>query len=94
LELHFGKDVSLRVRSRTLLFVVRVYLVFLIYLQVGLMLAMSGVSAFPWTILTVGPRLFADQSIIFALAVLGLLGMYLVNSKGRIESQPPTAKTD
>ena len=63
----------------------------MIYLQVTLLLAGNGIATFPWGLLTIGPQAFVDQGIIFVLAIPGLLGMYIVNKRRRLESRQPTA---
>jgi hypothetical protein len=78
-------------RTRTLWFIVRIYFVLLIYLEVALILAGNGIATFPWGSLELGPKEFADQGVMFMLAVPGLLGTYIVNKKRRIESGPPNA---
>ena len=80
-------------RTRNIWFGVRVYLVILIYLQVALLLAGNGVATFPWGALTLGPKEFVDQGIIFVMTIPGLLGVYVVNTRRRLESSQPTAKT-
>ncbi|HVH15140.1 MAG TPA: hypothetical protein VNA15_05410 [Candidatus Angelobacter sp.] len=77
-------------QTRTLLLAVRGYIVVLLYLQVALILAGNGIATFPWGVLTLGPKdqgiiFFADQGIIFVLTVPGVLGMYLVNARRRLE---------
>jgi len=72
-------------RTRTLLLAVRGYIVVLLYLQVTLLLAGFGTPILPWGVITVGPSEFVDQGIIFVLEVPGLLGMYLVNARRRLE---------
>src|SRR6266571_3777461 len=54
-------------QTRTLWFVVRLYFVVLIYLQVTLLLATNGIATFPWGVLTLGPHEFVNQGIVFAL---------------------------
>ena len=72
-------------RTRTLLFAVRAYTVVLLYLQMALLLAMFGAPILPWGVVTVGPLEFVDQGVIFVPAVPGILGMYLVNARRRLE---------
>jgi hypothetical protein len=79
-------------QTRTLWFAVRIYFVALIYLQVALLLAGNGIATFPWGVLTLGPREFGDQGVIFLLAIPGFLGVYIVNARRRIESRHSTAK--
>ena len=76
-------------QTRTLWFVVRLYFVVLIYLQVTLLLATNGIATFPWGVLTLGPHEFVNQGIVFALALPGFVGMYIVNKKRRFESRQP-----
>jgi hypothetical protein len=79
----------LRLQAQTLWFAVRVYFLTLIYLQVALILAGNGIAIFPWGAVTLGPRLFGYQGIIFVLSFLGLFGSYIVNKKK--ENRRPTA---
>ena len=71
---------------------VRIYFVIFIYLQVALLFAGNGVAIFPWGVLSLGPREFADQGVIFVLTVPGLLGAYAVSTRRRIESEQVTSK--
>jgi hypothetical protein len=81
----------LRLKARTLWFVVRVYGIILIYLQVALLVAGNGMAIFPWGAVTLGPRLFGYQGIIFVLGFLGLVGSYIADRKKETESRKPTA---
>ena len=78
-------------QTRTLWFGVRSYFVLLIYLQVTLVLALNGIATFPWGLLTIGPQMFVDQGIIFALTIPGLLGRYIVDKRRRLKSGQTTA---
>jgi len=80
-------------QTRTLWFIVRIYLVLLIYLEIALILAGNGIATFPWGVLTLGPREFLDQGIMFSLAVPGLLGTYIVNKRRRLGNGQPTSQT-
>jgi hypothetical protein len=71
------------------LFAVRGYFVVLLYLQVALLLAGTGIATFPWGVLTVGTQEFVDQGIIFVLAIPGVLGLYIVNTRRRLEKDKP-----
>ena len=80
-------------KARTLWFGVRGYFVILIYLQVALLPAGNGIATFPWGVLTLGPREFADQGIIFVLTIPGFIGIYIVNTRRRLEGRQPVAKS-
>ena len=81
-------------QTRTLLFGVRGYVVVLLYLQVALFLAGTGIATFPWGVLTVGPQEFVDQGIMFVLAIPGLLGLYIVSTRRRLEREKRPVRTN
>ena len=80
-------------QTRTLWFAVRGYIVVLLYLQVALLLAGNGIATFPWGVLSLGPKEFADQGVIFVLSIPGLLGVYVVNRRRGRESGQQIPKT-
>jgi len=84
---------SHEMQTRILWFVVRGYIVVLLYLQVALLLAGNGIATFPWGVLALGPNEFADQGIVFVLAIPGLFGVYLVNRRRGRESGQQIPKT-